>query len=140
VNTSMPYHVINSVAEALNQRRKAINGSKILLLGVSYKKDVDDLRESPSLKLMQLLNDRGAIVDYNDPYFPQLHKMRHYDYSNLKSVELTPENLAAYDCVMLATDHSSYDMQAIVDSAQLLIDTRNATRQITRNREKIVLC
>jgi len=140
VNTSMPYHVINSVAEALNHRRKAINGSKILLLGVSYKKDVDDLRESPSLKLMQLLNDRGAIVHYNDPYFPQLHKMRHYDYSNLKSVELTPENLAAYDCVMLATDHSSYDMQAIVDSAQLLIDTRNATRQITRNREKIVLC
>jgi UDP-N-acetyl-D-glucosamine dehydrogenase len=140
VNTSMPYHVINSVAEALNQRRKAINGSKILLLGVSYKKDVDDLRESPSLKLMQLLNERGAVVHYNDPYFPQLHKMRHYDYSNLKSVELTPANLAAYDCVLLATDHSSYDMQSIVDSAQLLIDTRNATRQITRNREKIVLC
>jgi UDP-N-acetyl-D-glucosamine dehydrogenase len=140
VNTSMPYHVINSVAEALNQRRKAIKDSKILLLGVSYKKDVDDLRESPSLKLMQLLNERGAIVHYNDPYFPQLHKMRHYDCSNLKSVELTPANLAAYDCVLLATDHSSYDMQAIVDSAQLLIDTRNATRQITRNREKIVLC
>jgi UDP-N-acetyl-D-glucosamine dehydrogenase len=140
VNTSMPYHVINSVAEALNQQRKAINGSKILLLGVSYKKDVDDLRESPSLKLMQLLNERGAIVHYNDPYFLQLHKMRHYDYSNLKSIELTPENLAAYDCVLLATDHSSYDMQAIVDSAQLLIDTRNATRHITRNREKIVLC
>lgn len=140
VNTSMPYHVINSVAEALNQRRKALNGSKVLLLGVSYKKDVDDLRESPSLKLMQLLNDRGAIVDYNDPYFPQLHKMRHYDYSNLKSIELTPENLAAYDCVLLATDHSSYDMESIVDGAQLLIDTRNATRQITRNREKIVLC
>src|SRR5688572_10528866 len=140
VNTSMPYHVINSVTEALNQRRKAINGSKILLLGVSYKKDVDDLRESPSLKLMLLLSERGAVVHYNDPYFPQLHKMRHYDYSNLKSVELTPTNLAAYDCVLLATDHSSYDMQAIVDSAQLLIDTRNATRQITRNREKIVLC
>jgi UDP-N-acetyl-D-glucosamine dehydrogenase len=89
---------------------------------------------------MQLLSERGAIVNYNDPYFPQLHKMRHYDYSNLKSVELTPANLAAYDCVLLATDHSSYDMQSIVDSAQLLIDTRNATRQITRNREKIVLC
>ena len=140
INTSMPYHVINAVADALNQRRKALKGSKILLLGVSYKKDVDDLRESPSLKLMQLLNERGAILHYNDPYFPQLHKMRHYDYSHLKSVELTPQNLAAYDCVLLATDHSSYDMQAIVDAAQLVVDTRNATRRITRHREKIVLC
>ena len=140
INTSMPYHVINSVAEALNQRRKAINGSKILMLGVSYKKDVDDLRESPSLKLMQLLTERGAAVNYNDPYFARLHKMRHYDYSNLRSVELSPANLAAYDCVLLATDHSSYDLQSIVDSAQLLIDTRNATQHITRNREKIVLC
>lgn len=140
VNTSMPYHVINSVSDALNQRSKPVRGSKILLLGVSYKKDVDDLRESPSLKLMQLLSERGAIVHYNDPYFPQLHKMRHYDYSHLKSVELTPESLSSYDCVLLATDHSSYDMQAIVDDAQLLVDTRNATRKITRNREKIVLC
>jgi UDP-N-acetyl-D-glucosamine dehydrogenase len=140
VNTSMPYHVINSVAEALNDRGKAVRGSKILVLGVSYKKDVDDLRESPSLKLMQLLGERGAIVHYNDPYFPQLQKMRHYDYSDLKSVELTPANLATYDCVLLATDHSSYDMQAIVDGAQLLIDTRNATRQVKRNRDKIVLC
>ena len=140
INTSMPYHVIDSVAEALNQRRKALKGSKILMLGVSYKKDVDDLRESPSLKLMQLLNERGAIVHYNDPYFPQLHKMRHYDYSHLKSVELTPANLSAYDCVLLATDHSSYDMQAIVDGAQLVVDTRNAARKVTRNREKIVLC
>ncbi|MCL5288599.1 MAG: nucleotide sugar dehydrogenase [Acidobacteria bacterium] len=140
INTSMPYHVINAVADALNQRRKPLKGSKILLLGVSYKKDVDDLRESPSLKLMQLLNERGAIVHYNDPYFPQLHKMRHYDYSHLKSVELTPANLAAYDCVLLATDHSSYDMQNIVDAAHLVVDTRNATRRITRNREKIVLC
>jgi UDP-N-acetyl-D-glucosamine dehydrogenase len=89
---------------------------------------------------MQLLGERGAIVHYNDPYFPQLQKMRHYDYSDLKSVELTPANLATYDCVLLATDHSSYDMQAIVDGAQLLIDTRNATRQVKRNRDKIVLC
>ena len=140
VNTSMPYHVVNSVAEALNQRSKAMKGSKVLVLGVSYKKDVDDLRESPSLKLMQLLHERGAIVAYNDPYFRQLHKMRHYDYSHLKSVELTPENLSAYDCVLLATEHSSYDMQAIVDSTQLVVDTRNATRKITRNRERIVLC
>jgi UDP-N-acetyl-D-glucosamine dehydrogenase len=140
INTSMPYHVVNAVADALNARRKALKGSKVLMLGVSYKKDVDDLRESPSLKLMQLLNERGAILHYNDPYFPQLHKMRHYDYSHLKSVELTPANLGAYDCVLIATDHSSYDMQSIVDAAQLVVDTRNATRKVTRNREKIVLC
>jgi len=140
INTSMPYHVVNSVAAALNERRKALKDSRILVLGVSYKKDVDDLRESPSLKLMQLLSERGAIVHYNDPYFAQLHKMRHYDYSDLKSVPLTPQNLAAYDCVLVATDHSSYDYQAIVDAAHLVIDTRNATRRITRGREKIVLC
>jgi UDP-N-acetyl-D-glucosamine dehydrogenase len=140
VNTSMPYHVINAVTDALNQLRKPIKGSKILLLGMSYKKDVDDLRESPSLKLLHLLIERGATVDYNDPYFPQLHKMRHYDFSHMKSVELTRANLAEYDCVLLATDHSTYDVQAIVDDAQLLVDTRNATRIVTRNREKIVLC
>ncbi len=88
INTSMPYHVVSAVADALNERQKSLKGSKILLLGVAYKKDVDDLRESPSLKLLELLTARGAKLDYNDPYFPALHKMRHYDYSNMKSVEL----------------------------------------------------
>jgi UDP-N-acetyl-D-glucosamine dehydrogenase len=79
-------------------------------------------------------------VEYNDPYFPQLHKMRHYDYAHLKSVALTPDNLAKFDCILIATDHSSYDYQAIVDAAQLVVDTRNATRRITRGRDKVALC
>jgi UDP-N-acetyl-D-glucosamine dehydrogenase len=140
INTAMPYHVVESISEALNKRRKALNGSKILVLGVAYKKDVDDLRESPSLKLIELLNDRGATVDYNDPYFAQLHKMRHYDYSQKRSVPLDPKTLASYDCVLIATDHSSYDYASIVEAAQLVVDTRNATRRLLRGREKIVLC
>jgi len=140
VNTAMPYHAVEAVASALNQREKSLKGSRVLLLGVAYKKDVDDLRESPSLKIMQLLLERGAQLDYNDPYFPQLHKMRHYDYSHMKSVPLTPQALASYDCVVIATDHSSYDYAAIADAAKLVVDTRYATRRLLRHREKIVLC
>jgi UDP-N-acetyl-D-glucosamine dehydrogenase len=140
VNTAMPYHVIEAVATALNERQKSIKGSKVLLLGVAYKKDVDDLRESPSLKLLELLAQRGAALDYNDPYFPALHKMRHYDFSNLRSVPLAPDRLASYDCVLIATDHSSYDYEAIVRHAKLVVDSRNATRRVVQHREKIVLC
>jgi UDP-N-acetyl-D-glucosamine dehydrogenase len=140
VNTAMPYHVIEAVATALNERQKSIKGSKVLLLGVAYKKDVDDLRESPSLKLLELLAQRGAALDYNDPYFPALHKMRHYDFSNLRSVPLAPDRLASYDCVLIATDHSSYDYEAIVRHAKLVVDSRNATRRVAQHREKIVLC
>lgn len=140
INTSMPYHVVSSVADALNERQKSLKGSKILLLGVAYKKDVDDLRESPSLKLLELLTARGAKLDYNDPYFPALHKMRHYDFSQMRSVELTPAALASYDCVLIATDHTSYDYNAIVDAAKLVVDSRNATRRVAKGREKIVLC
>src|ERR1700731_2762369 len=140
VNTAMPYHVVDAVAAALNDRSKSIKGSKILLLGMAYKKDVDDLRESPSLKLLELLTGRGAVLDYNDPFFPALFKMRHYDFSNMRSVALSPERLASYDCVLIATDHSAYDYDAIVRDAKLAIDTRNATRRVVRHREKIVLC
>jgi UDP-N-acetyl-D-glucosamine dehydrogenase len=140
VNTAMPYNVVEAIANALNDRQKALKGSRVLVLGVAYKKDVDDLRESPTLKIMQLLIERGARVEYNDPYFPQLHKMRHYDYSHMRSIDLIPANLAAFDCVVIATDHTSYDYQAIVEAAPLVVDTRNATRRITRNRNKIVLC
>jgi UDP-N-acetyl-D-glucosamine dehydrogenase len=140
VNTAMPYHVVDAVGEALNRRKKALNGARILVLGVAYKRDVDDVRESPSLKIMELLMARGAELDYNDPYFPQLHKMRHYDYSNMISVPLDAKTLASYDCVIIATDHTSYDYAAIVESAQLVVDTRNSTRRLLRHREKIVLC
>jgi len=140
INTAMPYHVVDSIAEALNSRRKSLNGSRILVLGVAYKKDVDDLRESPSLKIMELLTARGAEVDYNDPYFPQLHKMRHYDYSQKRSKPLDTKTLASFDCVVIATDHTSYDYAAIVESSNLIVDTRNATRRLLRHRERIVLC
>jgi UDP-N-acetyl-D-glucosamine dehydrogenase len=140
VNTAMPYHVVDAIAAALNDRKKALKGSRVLVLGVAYKKDVDDLRESPTLKIMQLLGERGAALDYNDPYFPELRKMRHYDYAGMRSVDLTPQNLAGYDCVVIATDHSNYDYAAIVEASQLVVDSRNATRRIVRNRNKIVLC
>lgn len=140
INTSMPYHVVDAVADALNERQKSLKGARVLLLGVAYKKDIDDLRESPSLKLMQLLIARGAKLDYNDPFFPALHKMRHYDYSQMRSIDLDPKSLASYDCVLVATDHSSYDYQQIVDSAQLVVDSRNATRHVRKNREKVVQC
>jgi UDP-N-acetyl-D-glucosamine dehydrogenase len=140
INTAMPYHVVEAVAAALNDRRKSLKGSRVLVLGVAYKKDVDDLRESPALKIIELLLARGAAVDYNDPYFPQLHKMRHYDYSHMRSVDLAPDRVAGYDCVLIATDHSAYDYQAIVEAAALVVDTRNATRGVTRQREKIVRC
>ena len=140
VNSAMPYHVVESVAEALNQYRKSLKGAKLLVLGVAYKKDVDDLRESPTLKIMEILQKRGAEFDYNDPYFPHLHKMRHYDYSHMKSVPLSAETLGKYDAVIIATDHSSYDYAAIVDAAKLVIDTRNATRRVIRHRERIFAC
>ena len=140
INTAMPYHVVDAVAAALNERQKSLKGSKILLLGVAYKKDVDDLRESPSLKLLELLTERGAVLDYNDPYFPALFKMRHYDFSNKKSVELTPEHLASYDCALIATDHTSYDYEAIVRNSKLIVDSRNATRRVKSGREKIKHC
>ena len=140
INTAMPYNVVDALVTALNTQEKSVKGSKILLLGVAYKKDVDDLRESPSLKLLELLSARGAVLDYNDPYFPALHKMRHYDFSNMKSVELSPERLATYDCVLIATDHSSYDYDAIVRHSKLVVDTRNATRHVRQDREKVVHC
>jgi len=140
INTEMPYHVVSALGAALNEREKSVKGAKILLLGVAYKKDVDDLRESPSLKLLELLTARGAEVDYNDPYFPALFKMRHYDFSNKKSVALTPRKIAKYDCVLIATDHSTYDYEIIVRNAKLVVDTRNATRRVKKGREKIVQC
>jgi UDP-N-acetyl-D-glucosamine dehydrogenase len=140
VNTAMPYHVVDAVAAALNNQKKSLKGTRILILGVAYKKDVDDLRESPTLKIMQLLQERGAHLDYNDPYFPQLHKMRHYNYEHMKSVQLSPQVISGYDAVIVATDHSIYDYSTIVDAAKLVVDTRNATRRVMRHRDKIVLC
>ena len=139
VNTAMPYHVVDSVAGALNDRQKSLKGSRIMVLGVAYKKDVDDMRESPSLKIIEQLTLRGANVDYNDPHFPQIPKLRHYNFEGIKSMPIDAKSLAGYDCVLIATDHTAYDYPAIVEASQLVVDTRNATRRITRNRNKIVL-
>jgi len=140
INAAMPEHVVEAVGKALNERSKALNGARILVLGVAYKKDVDDLRESPSLKILELLAERGAKPDYNDPYFPELHKMRRYDYEGKRSVKIDANVLGSYDCVLIATDHSVYDYAGIVEASQLVVDARNATRRVTRHRQKIVLC
>jgi UDP-N-acetyl-D-glucosamine dehydrogenase len=135
INTNMPYHVLASVAGALNRHKKAVNGSRVLVLGVAYKKDIDDLRESPSLTIIELLQKEGAQVSYNDPYFPVIGRGRKYDLQ-MKCAAL--ESLDQYDCVVIVTDHSDYDYRRIVQEAQLVVDTRNATRGI--NSEKIVHC
>lgn len=138
VNSQMPAYVIRRLAEFLNERKKPIRGSKICMLGVAYKKDVDDPRESPSFVLMEQLLQRGADLTYNDPHVPKLPKMRHHDLPEMASQDLTPEFIAAQDCILIATDHSAYDYAEIVRRAQLVLDTRNATKEVTEGREKIV--
>lgn len=137
VNTAMPAWVVSKVVDALNEFKKSIKGSKILVLGAAYKKDIDDPRESPSFKLMEIMLEKGALVDYNDPLISELPEMRAYDIRR-QSIELTPENLKKYDCVLVSTDHSVYDWDFIVKHAQLVVDTRNATKNVLENRNKIV--
>jgi UDP-N-acetyl-D-glucosamine dehydrogenase len=128
INTAMPYHVIAAVASALNDRKKALNGSRVLVLGLAYKKDVDDLRESPALTIIELLQKSGADVRYHDPYFPFVGRGRRYD---LQMHCASLDDLGQYDCVLIVTDHSDYDYPRIVRESQLVVDTRNATRGIT---------
>ena len=135
VNINMPYHVLASVSSALNTQRKSVNGARVLVLGVAYKKDIDDLRESPSLTIIELLQKDGAQVSYHDPYFPFIGKGRKYDLQ-MKCADLS--NLSQYDCVLIVTDHSDYDYARIVQESQLVVDTRNATRGIVS--PKIVRC
>ncbi len=139
VNTAMPAYVVSRLADALNDAGKAVRGSKILLLGMAYKKDVDDPRESPGFELLDLLLKKGAVVSYNDPHIPVLPRMRHWPHlAPMKSVPLTPESLASQDCVLIATDHTAYDYPWIVARSRLVIDTRNATKMVAEGREKIV--
>src|SRR5689334_1234752 len=135
INSAMPYNVVDAVAAALNKHKKALNGSKILVLGVAYKRDIDDLRESPALTIIELLQKEGAQVSYNDPYFPTVGKGRKYD---LRMTCAPLEDLTHYDCVLIVTDHSDYDYERIVHESQLVVDTRNATKGI--QSEKIVHC
>lgn len=137
VNSQMPEYVIARLSEFLNDAGKPIKGSRICVLGLAYKKDVDDPRESPSFNLIDLLLKRGADLSYNDPHIPAVPKMRHWDIPAMTSQELTPEFLAAQDCVLIATDHSAYDYNTIVEHAQFVLDTRNATKEVMQGREKI---
>jgi len=125
INTFQPQYVVERTMYILNKYQKALNGSKLLLLGAAYKKDIDDMRESPSLKLIELYKENGAEVVYNDPYVPKLPKTRKYNYEKT-SIELTKENLSEFDAVVLSTDHSDYDYKFIADNAKIIIDTRNA--------------
>ena len=137
INTSMPLYVIHRLAEALNQAGKPIRGSKIGIFGVAYKKDVDDPRESPSFKLMELLSERGAELSYCDPHIPKLPQMRSFDVPELKHSPPTAEYVSSLDCVLISTDHSAFDWVQIVKDASLVVDTRNATQAVTDGREKI---
>jgi UDP-N-acetyl-D-glucosamine dehydrogenase len=135
INLQMPYHVVTSTATALNRERKSLNGANVLILGVAYKRDIDDLRESPSLTIIELLQKEGAQVSYNDPFFEYVGRGRKY---NLEMKNTPLDDLQQYDAVIIVTDHSSYDYAAIVREARLVVDTRNATRGI--QSPKIVRC
>jgi len=137
INTDMPHYVIMRTMDALNEREKSLKGSKVLVLGLAYKKDIDDLRESPSIELIELLKAKGAKVDYNDPYISKTHRQREHDL-RMKSRTLDAKMLASYDVVLISTDHSDYDYDWIVKNAQLVVDTRNATASVKGNRAKIV--
>lgn len=135
VNEAMPAHVVQYVARGLNQHKKALNGARVLMLGMAYKKDIDDLRESPSLTVIELLREQGAEVLYNDPYFAKVGRGRRY---NLNMTCTPLDNLEQYDCVLIMTDHSDYDYEDIVKRSRLVVDSRNATKGIESG--KIVRC
>ncbi|MCK4910292.1 MAG: nucleotide sugar dehydrogenase [Thermodesulfovibrionales bacterium] len=138
INTSMPYYVVDKVEGSLRDQGISLEGSRILVLGLAYKRDVDDARESPSLKLIEIMEGKGAQVDYNDPYIPLMPKTRKYSLMEKKdSVELTAEGLASYDCVLVATDHSEYDPGFIAEHARLVVDTRNLIKDPGANAGKI---
>jgi UDP-N-acetyl-D-glucosamine dehydrogenase len=136
INTYQPYYVVERSMEVLNKYKKPLNGSKVLILGASYKKDIDDMRESPSLKLIEIFRERGAEVNYSDLYVPKLLKTRRYNYE-MESVELTEETVNKYDLIILSTDHSNFDYKMIAENAQLIIDTRNAFEKNKISSDKI---
>lgn len=137
INTSMPEYVVEKVIAALNEHGKSVKNAKILVLGLAYKKDVDDVRESPSVTLIELLQERGAKVDYHDPFIPSAKPMREHDITHLKSVPLTPTSVKKYDCVLISTDHSTVDYDMVCNNAKLVVDTRNATGRKKRPKKVV---
>ena len=138
INVQMPYFVLAKLEDALKARDRALAGAKILVLGLAYKKDIDDCRESPSFKVIELLEAKGAVVRVQDPFVPAIPSTRHYKHLKAESVELTAKTVADHDAVAIVTDHSSYDYDWIVKHAKLVVDTRGACRDVRRGREKIV--
>jgi len=138
INHKMPDYVVQRTVLALNERGKPIKGTKILILGLAYKPDVDDVRESPTFKLIEKYTHLGAKVDYNDPHVPATHRMRHYEL-HMRSASLSAQSLRVYDCVVIATHHSAYDWQMIADHASLIIDTRGVMRNVKGRRDHIVM-
>jgi UDP-N-acetyl-D-glucosamine dehydrogenase len=128
INAAMPHYVVEKVAEALNTKRKAVNGARILIAGVAYKRDIDDMRESPALDVMGLLHDKGAKVSYVDPYVPEVHAREWSGRTDVKSVEAARGSFGRYDCIVIVTDHKAFDYEAMVAEADLIVDTRNAIR------------
>jgi UDP-N-acetyl-D-glucosamine dehydrogenase len=137
INTAMPHYVVARTLEAMNERKKTLNGSKVLVLGLAYKKDIDDVRESPSIELIEILKEKGAKVDYNDPYIPHTHKMREHNLK-MRSKPLSAKMLKGYDIVLISTDHSCYDYNMIVKNSKMVVDSRNATANVKSGRNKIV--
>ncbi len=138
INVSMPYYVIEKTIEALNNHKKSLNGSRIMILGMAYKKDIDDDRESPGYAIMKLLSEKGAVINYNDPWIPELKPTRKYNFQ-MTSTPITPEVLAEMDAAIIVTDHSDYDVEEIVKFSRIVIDTRNATKDVKDKRDKIIM-
>jgi len=136
INSQMPYYVVQKTVEALNEKDKSIKGAKVLVLGAAYKKDVDDIRESPAVKIITLLQEKGAVLDYHDPFIPVIEGMRKYPELMMQSQNLSFETLKDKDCVLLVTDHSCFDLGWILEHSSLVVDTRNALRDF--KSEKIV--
>ena len=137
INARMPEYVVSRVTRALNSVGKPVRGSRIGILGVAYKRDVDDPRESPAFKLMMLLNEEGAQLSYSDPFISELPQMRHFDVPPMSSQVVTAEYLGGLDCTLIVTDHSAFDWEQVARESQLVVDTRNATRNVSAGREKI---
>jgi UDP-N-acetyl-D-glucosamine dehydrogenase len=137
INTDMPHYVVAKTLDAMNERGRSLKGARVLVLGLAYKKDIDDVRESPSIELIEILKEKGAKVDYNDPYIPMTHKMREHNLK-MKSKPLSAKMLKGYDIVLISTDHSCYDYKWIVKNAKMVVDTRNATANVKSGRSKII--
>jgi UDP-N-acetyl-D-glucosamine dehydrogenase len=137
INWQMPHHVVERTMQALNEQGKALKGARVLILGLSYKKNIDDLRESPSIRLIELFREKGAIVSYHDPYCPKMKEMRHQPKYMLEMESVPLESAQEMDVVVIATDHDCIDYQQLVRDARLVIDTRNATRDVSFGKDKV---